>query len=191
MCTFLQKLLKIDVFHHFWTLSDDFFIVSIKKLRKNVFEESNSNCLPFSAFKRKSPTFPANSFGVGYHNCLQPIRMKILRTFFPENSFPFYHFWNLTGSLSDYVGKKLTWANFFSFLAKVFQLAWQNWKPFVHLSSLKLLKNSENHRGTTWETFRNLEHFETLSITEREIFCLSTKSSRWEIHSLLSRRRRK
>ena len=78
---------------------------------------------------------------------------------FPENTCFCYHFWNMTGSLSDYVGKKLTWANFFSFLAKVFQLAWQNWKPFVHLSSLKLLKNSENHRGTTLEKFWNFRKF--------------------------------
>ena len=27
--------------------------------------------------------------------------------FFPENVFSFYHFWNLTGSLSDYAGKNL------------------------------------------------------------------------------------
>ena len=32
MCTFLKKLSKLDVFHHFWTLSDDFFIVSIKNV---------------------------------------------------------------------------------------------------------------------------------------------------------------
>ena len=80
MCTFLQKLLKLDVFHHFRTLSDDFF-VAIKKLRRNIFEERKLNCWSFSAFKRKIPTFSAISFGLGYHNCLQPIQMKFLRFF--------------------------------------------------------------------------------------------------------------
>ena len=55
--------------------------------------------------------------------------------------------------------KNITWAKFFSFLAKVFQLACQNWKLFVHVSRLKLLKNSENHRGTTLESFWNFRKF--------------------------------
>ena len=55
--------------------------------------------------------------------------------------------------------KNLTWARFFSCLAKVFQLACQNWKLFVHVSRLKLLKNSENHRGTTLENFWNFRKF--------------------------------
>ena len=190
MCTILQKLLKIDVFHHFRTLSDDFFIVSLKKLRKKIFEGRTLNCWSFSAFKRKIPTFSANSFGLGYHNCLQPIQMKILRNF-SRKYFSFLSIWNLTGSPWDYPGKKLTWAKFFSFLAKIFRLACQNWKLFVYSSIFKVLKNSENHRGTTWKTFRNFRIFKTLSNTEREIFCLLTKNSRWEIQSWLSRRRRK
>ena len=55
--------------------------------------------------------------------------------------------------------KILAWAKLFSLLAKVFRQAYLNWKLFVHLSSLKLLKNSENHRGATWETFRNFWTF--------------------------------
>ena len=50
--------------------------------------------------------------------------------------------------------KILAWAKCFSFLAKVFQLACQNWNLFVHLGSFKFLKNSQNHRGTTWKFFR-------------------------------------
>ena len=78
---------------------------------------------------------------------------------FSENTFFCYQFWNMTGILSDYAGIKLTWAKFFSFLAKVFRQACQNWKMFVHVSSLKLLKISENHRGTTLENFWNFPKF--------------------------------
>ena len=105
MCTFLQKLLKLDVFHHFRTLSDDFFVVSIKKLRRNIFEERNLICWAFSAFKRKIPTFSAISFGLGYHNCLQPIHMKFLR-FFSRKYSSFLSFLEHDGKSLGLSGKK-------------------------------------------------------------------------------------
>ena len=152
MCTFLQKLLKLDVFHHFRTLSDDFFVVSIKKLRRNIFEERNLNCWSLSGFNEKIPTSSTNDFALGFHNCLPPIQMKILRKFSRKDFFFTFGtrrevFWTMREKI-------LAWAKFFSFLAKVFRLACQNWKLFVHLGSFKLLKNSENHRRTTWKTFR-------------------------------------
>ena len=36
----------------------------------------------------------------------------------PENTFPFYHFWNMTGSLSDYAGKKFGVGNFFQLFSQ-------------------------------------------------------------------------
>ena len=106
MCTFLQKLLKSDVLHPSRTLSDDFFIVSIKKLLKNIFEERTLNCWSFSAFKRKIPTFSANSFGLGYHKCLQPIQMKTLRNF-SRKCFSFLSLLELDGKSWGLSGKKI------------------------------------------------------------------------------------
>ena len=144
----------------------------------------------FQHLKEKISNLSTNAFKLGSHNCLPSIQMKILRTFFPENSFPFYHFWNLTGIFSDYAGKQWAWAKFSSILAKVFRLACQNWKLFVHLSSLKLLKSSENHRGTTWETFRNFRTFWNLVDHRARNFLPFDKKFRWEIQSWLSRRQR-
>ena len=84
--------------------------------------------------------------------------MKTLRTF----SWKYFFLLSLLehdGKIFGLCGKKLTWAKLFSFLAKVFRLACQNWKLFVHLCSVKLLKNSENHRGTTLENFWNFRKF--------------------------------
>ena len=151
---FSSKTLKHRRFLSFSDIERRFLQCLRRKIEDELpLKEKIWNVDLFQHLNEKIPTFSANAFELGCHNCLQPIQMKILRTF-SRKYFSFLSLWNKTGSLSDYAGKKLAWAIFFSFLAKVFRLACQNWKLFVHLSSFKLVKNRENHRGTTWKTFR-------------------------------------
>ena len=112
----------------------------------------------FQPLKEKISTFSTNAFKLGSHNCLPPIQMKTLRIF-PENTFTFYHFWNLTGIFSDYAGKKFCVGETFQHFSQSVSAGVSELKTICPLGSLKLLKNSENHRGTTWETFRNFRTF--------------------------------
>ena len=108
----------------------------------------------FQHLKVKISTFSTNAFKLRSHNCLPHIQMKTLRTF-SRKYFSFLSLLELDGQAFGLCGKKkLAWAKLSSILAKVFRLPCQKWRLFVHLSSLKLLKNSENHRGTTWKFFR-------------------------------------
>ena len=104
----------------------------------------------FQHLKEKISTFSTNAFKLGSHNCLPPIQMEILRTISRKSFFPFYQFWTWREVFRTMREKNLAWAKLSSILAKVFRLACENWKLFVHLSSLKLVKNSEKHKGTTW-----------------------------------------
>ena len=175
MCTFLQKLLTLDVFHHFRTLSDDFFNVFKEKLRRNFIEAINLNCWSFWAFNEKLPIFNKGFW----------TRMSLLLTTYPDANFEkfsrnFFFFLSLFGTWREVfrttLEKILAWAKIFSILAKVLRLACQNWKLFVHLSSLKLLNNSKNHRGTTSETFRNIGTFWNLVEHRARIFLLFDKN---------------
>ena len=145
----------------------------------------------FQHLKEKISNLSTNAFKLGSHNCLPSIQMKILRTFFQKILFLFFTFGTWREFVRTMRGKNWAWAKFSIILAKVFRLACQNWKLFVHLSTLKLLKSSENHRGTTWETFRNFRTFWNLVDHRARNFLPFDKSSRWEIQSWLSRRHRK
>ena len=149
---FSSKTLKIRCFLSFSDIKRRFLYSFHRKIAEEYLLKKKIWVVDLLSF------FSADAFELGSHNCLPPIRMKILRTFFGKY-FSFLSLLEHDGNFFGLCGKKLSWAKLSSILAKVFRLACQNWKLFVHLSSLKLLKHSANHRGTTWETFRNYRTF--------------------------------
>ena len=119
MCTILQKLLKLDVFHHFWTLSDDFFNLCREKLRRLFFWSNKLELLIFfSIWKKKDHFFQQTLLNSEVTTAYHLSRRK-LWDFFPEITFLIYHFWNSTGSLSDYPGKKFGVGEMFQHFSQI------------------------------------------------------------------------
>ena len=156
---FSSKTLKIRCFPSFSDIERRFLQCLRRKIGEEFLLKEEFWIVDlFQHLKKKIPIFSANAFVLGCHNCLQPIQTKILRTF-SWKCFFLLSLLERDGGLSEYAGKKFAWAKFFRLLTQVIRLTCQNSKVFVHLSSLKLLKNSENHRGTTWEFFRKFWTF--------------------------------
>ena len=101
---FSSEISKIRRFPSFLDNERRFFNVCLEKLRRNFFWRKKLELLNFSAFKSKNSNFFSKHFELGVHNCLQPIQIKILRTFSKKDFF-LLSICSLTGSLSDYAGK--------------------------------------------------------------------------------------
>ena len=139
-------------FGHWATVSLTF---AYKKCGRISFEGRNLNCWHFSAFKRKNSNFFSKRFCTRMSQLLTTYPDENFETFFLKILFSFITFGTWREVFRTMREKNFAWAQFLRLLAQVFRLACQNSKVFVQLSSLKLLKNIENHRGSTWETFWN------------------------------------
>ena len=142
-----------SIFFGLWATVSLMF--AYKNCGRISFEGRNLNCWHFSAFKRKNSNFFSKRFCTRMSQLLTTYPDELFETFFLKTLFSVITFGTWREVFRTMREKNVAWAKFFRLLAQVFRLACQNSKVFVHLSSLKLLKNIENHRGTTWETFWN------------------------------------
>ena len=107
MCTILQKLLKLDVFHHFWTLSDDFFNLCREKLRRLFFWSNKLELLIFfSIWKKKDHFFQQTLLNSEVTTAYHLSRRK-LWDFFSRNYFSYLSLLELDGKSFGLSGKKV------------------------------------------------------------------------------------
>ena len=76
---------------------------------------------------------------------------------FPEKTFPFYHFWNSTGSLLDYAGKNFGMGETFQLFSQSFWAGVSELKPICPFKQFQSPEDYWEPQGNNLENFSNFQ----------------------------------